>query len=222
MRLASIMGLPINYVFTHDSIAVGEDGETHQPVEQLTMLRSIPNFNTIRPADANETKEAWKIAYNSKKTPTAIVLTRQDVEMITDVETAKKTVFGGYVISYEIDRLDGILIASGSEVNLALKAQSKLHEEGYDVRVVSMPSINIFDQQTEQYKNEVIPSYVKNKVAIEMSDATHFYKFIGSYGRLINIQKFGMSSPAQTLVVNYGFNIENVVNNFIEVCNINK
>jgi transketolase len=222
MRLAAIMDLPIIYVFTHDSIAVGEDGPTHQPVEQVTMLRSIPNFTVIRPADANETKAAWEIALNSKTTPTALLLTRQDVPMLTTASEASKVKFGGYIKALEKEKLDGIIIASGSEVSLALEAKEELYSLGIDVRVVSMPSINLFEKQSSLYQESILPKSILTKVAIEMSDATHYYKYVGTSGSLINIQRFGMSSPYQTLVSNYGFNLENIVSEFLITYNKNK
>ncbi len=216
IRLAAIMSLPIIYVFTHDSIAVGEDGPTHQPVEQLTMLRSIPNINVIRPADANEAKYAWEVAYNSKLKPTAIVLTRQDTAMVTSEQEAQKGKYGGYILAHEKEKLDGILIASGTEVKLALDAKQKLWELGYDVRVVNMPSIDLFEEQSPQYRNDVLPPSVNSKVAIEMSEAAHFYKYLGSKGKLINIQRFGMSGKYQVLVPNFGFSVERIVEVFKE------
>ena len=222
LRLASIMELPVIYVFTHDSIAVGEDGPTHQPIEQLTMLRSIPNFNTIRPADAQETLEAWKIALASNHTPTAIILTRQDVNPVVMKSDAYQAQFGGYILAKEQERLDGVLIASGSEVSLALRAKAELLNCGIDVRVVSIPSINIFENQTVEYKNKVIPFDMKNKLAIEMSDAIHLYKYVAPYGRLLNLQTFGMSAPANVLVEHFGFNVSNVVNLFKDIIKQNK
>ena len=152
IRLAALMKLPVIYVFTHDSIAVGEDGPTHQPIEQLTMLRSIPGLNVIRPADANEVKGAWEVAYYSKHNPTAIVLTRQNLPSVTEDNATQKVKFGGYILAHEKENLDGILIASGSEVSLALSAQTMLREEGYDVRVVSMPSICLFENRARNIK----------------------------------------------------------------------
>ena len=154
------MDIPTTFVFTHDSVAVGEDGPTHQPIEQLAGLRSIPNLNVIRPADANETIAAWKVAFDSKTTPTALVLTRQNVANYetTNYEGVTK---GAYIVSKENKKLDGILLAAGSEVELAINAKALLEKEGLDIRVVSMPSMYSFDLQDEKYKNEVLPKGVK-------------------------------------------------------------
>lgn len=222
IRLAALMKLPVIYVFTHDSIAVGEDGPTHQPIEQLTMLRSIPGLNVIRPADANEVKGAWEVAYNSKHNPTAIVLTRQNLPTVTGENITPKVKFGGYILSHEREKLDGILIASGSEVSLAVAAQTMLREEGYDVRVVSMPSVCLFEKQSEEYKNHVLPPEVTNKLAIEMSEAAHLYKYLGAKGKLLNINSFGLSGPYPALLKHYGFTAENIVTKFKEVVMNNK
>ncbi len=216
IRLAAIMKLPVIYVFTHDSIAVGEDGPTHQPIEQLTMLRSIPGLNVIRPADANEVKGAWEVAYNSRHNPTAIILTRQNTAMVTHDTGSSKVKFGGYILSQEKERLDGILIASGTEVKLALDAQIQLRELGHDVRVVSMPSIYLFEAQSPQYQNDVLPAKVLSRVAIEMSEAAHFYKYLGTQGKLLNINKFGLSGPFPILLKHFGFTVENIVAAFKE------
>ncbi|MDD3999994.1 MAG: transketolase, partial [Bacilli bacterium] len=214
IRLAAIMKLPVIYVFTHDTIAVGEDGPTHQPIEQLTMLRSIPNLNVIRPADATEVKGAWEVAYNSKHNPTAIILTRQNTASVSKANATLKTKFGGYILAQERENLDGILIASGTEVKLALMAQLKLRELGYDVRVVSMPSICLFEKQSEKYQNDVLPPEVKTKVAVEMSEAAHYYKFLGSHGKLLNINSFGLSGPFPVLLEHFGFSVDNLVSIF--------
>jgi transketolase len=216
IRLAALMSLPVIYVFTHDSIAVGEDGPTHQPIEQLTMLRSIPRLQVIRPADANETKVAWDLAYHSRSNPTALVLTRQDVAMVTTEAEAQKLKFGAYILAPERERLDGILIASGSEVKLALEAKEKLLELGYDVRVVNMPSIELFEKQSSQYRNDILPTSVESKVAIEMSEGAHYYKYLGNKGKLLSIERFGLSGKYQELVPNFGFSVENIVKTFKE------
>lgn len=221
IRLAALMKLPVTYVFTHDSIAVGEDGPTHQPIEQLTMLRSIPGLNVIRPADANEVKGAWEVAYNSKHNPTAIILTRQDVPNLSGTDYSKVK-FGAYILSGEKEKLDGILIASGSEVSVALEAQSLLREDGLDVRVVSMPSISLFEKQSETYRNHILPASVQNRVAIEMSEGAHYYKYLGPQGKLININRFGLSGPYPILLKHFGFTAENIVAAFKEVYNKNK
>ena len=146
IRMAALMGLPVTYLFSHDSIAVGEDGPTHQPIEQIASLRMIPNFNVIRPCDANETAGAYEVAFTSTSTPTAIILTRQNLKTVRGC-SKNKVKKGAYVLSYEKERLDGIILATGSEVNLAVEAQKELLEDDIDVRVVSMPSTYLYDRQ---------------------------------------------------------------------------
>jgi len=214
IRLSALMDLPVIYVFTHDSIAVGEDGPTHQPVEQLTMLRSIPNLNVIRPADANETLVAWELALEAKTNPIALILTRQDVPTVTNRKLSAHLKQGAYVISPERRHLDGIVLASGSEVKLALDSQNRLFEEGFDVRVVSIPSMYLFDRQDEQYRESVLPKQITARLAIEMSEASHYYKYLGTNGCLMNIKGFGQSSPAGKLIEAMGFNVDNVVSVF--------
>ena len=209
VRLSALQGLPVTYVFTHDSIAVGEDGPTHEPIEQLPGLRALPNLNVIRPADARETQAAWHLAVNSSSTPTALVLTRQNltVEEGTDFDKVAK---GAYVV-YEAAGFDTILLASGSEVNLAVKAAKELEAAGTKVRVVSVPSMELFDAQDAAYKEEVLPNAVRRRVAIEMAASLSWYKYVGLDGKVIGIDKFGASAPAQTVIDNYGFTVENVV-----------
>ena len=208
VRLSALQGLPVTYVFTHDSIAVGEDGPTHEPIEQLPGLRALPNLNVIRPADARETQAAWHLAVNSSSTPTALVLTRQNltVEEGTDFDKVAK---GAYVV-YEAAGFDTILLASGSEVNLAVKAAKELEAAGTKVRVVSVPSMELFDAQDAAYKEEILPNAVRRRVAIEMAASLSWYKYVGLDGKVIGIDKFGASAPAQTVIDNYGFTVENV------------
>ncbi len=210
MRMASLMNIPSTFVFTHDSIAVGEDGPTHEPIEQLIGIQAIPNMNVIRPADANETLAAWQIALESKGTPTTIVLTRQNliVEENTNYENVLK---GGYVVSSEQSKLDGILIAAGSEVNLAIKAQTELLKGGKDVRVVSMPSTFLFEQQTDEYKESVLPKAVTNRLAIEMGSPIGWYKYSNE---VLGIETFGASAPGDEVIEKFGFTVENVVRRF--------
>ena len=209
VRLSALQGLPVTYVFTHDSIAVGEDGPTHEPIEQLPGLRALPNLNVIRPADARETQAAWHLAVNSSSTPTALVLTRQNltVEEGTDFDKVAK---GAYVV-YEAAGFDTILLASGSEVNLAVKAAKELEAAGTKVRVVSVPSMELFDAQDAAYKEAILPNAVRRRVAIEMAASLSWYKYVGLDGKVIGIDKFGASAPAQTVIDNYGFTVENVV-----------
>lgn len=211
MRLSALQGLPVTYVFTHDSIAVGEDGPTHEPIEHLAGLRAMPNLNVFRPADARETQAAWYLALKSQSTPSALVLTRQNltVEEGTDFDKVAK---GAYVVYESAADFDTILLASGSEVNLAVKAAKVLAEEGAKVRVVSVPSTDLFDAQDAAYKEEILPSNIRRRVAVEMAATQSWYKYVGLDGAVIGIDKFGASAPAQTVIDNYGFTIENVVN----------
>ncbi|WP_442602248.1 transketolase [Paenibacillus sp. KN14-4R] len=210
MRLSSLMSVPVTYVLTHDSIAVGEDGPTHEPIEQLAALRALPNMNVIRPADARETQGAWKLAVSSSKTPTSIILTRQplDVMATSSLELVEK---GAYIIGAEKERLDAILIATGSEVNLAMKAQEALLAVGIDARVISMPSQELFDAQPAAYKESVLPRACRARLAIEMGATLGWHKYVGLDGDVLGIDTFGASAPAGVLLKQYGFTVENVV-----------
>ena len=210
VRLSALQGLPVTYVFTHDSIAVGEDGPTHEPIEHLAGLRAIPNLNVYRPADARETQAAWYQAVTSKSTPTALVLTRQNltVEEGTDFDKVSK---GAYVVHETAADFDTILLASGSEVNLAVASAKALESEGYKVRVVSIPSTDVFDAQDQAYKEEVLPNAVRRRVAIEMAASLPWYKYVGLDGAVIGIDTFGASAPAAKIIEEYGFTVENVV-----------
>jgi len=210
MRLSALMEIPTAYGFTHDSIAVGEDGPTHQPVEQLAGLRAIPNFNVIRPADGNEVKAAWRIAFTSKKTPTALVFTRQGVPQLAK-SSQKGVEKGAYVISPEKDKIDALIIATGSEVSLAIESQKVLLEEGIDVRVVSMPSMELFDLQNEDYKNSVLPEKVDKRLSIEMAASLGWGKYLGLKGKTMSVDKFGASAKGSRNIEEYGFTVENVV-----------
>ncbi|WP_067728919.1 transketolase [Oceanobacillus damuensis] len=222
IRLASIMNVPVTYVFTHDSIAVGEDGPTHEPVEHLAALRAIPGLSLIRPADGNETQAAWRLAVESTDQPTALVLTRQNLPTLEGTkenayEGVKK---GAYVISKsEKETPDAILLATGSEVQLAVKSQKSLKEKGIDVSVVSMPSWDRFEQQDEAYKNEVIPPNVKARVGIEMATSFGWARYVGDQGAVIGIDRFGASANGEKVIEEYGFTVENVVNHVEKVLN---
>lgn len=209
VRLSALQGLPVTYVFTHDSIAVGEDGPTHEPIEHLAGLRAMPNLNVFRPADARETQAAWYLSLTSKSTPSALVLTRQNltVEEGTDFDKVAK---GAYVV-YEAAGFDTILLASGSEVNLAVKAAKELEAAGTKVRVVSVPSTELFDAQDAAYKEEILPNAIRRRLAIEMGATQSWYKYVGLDGKVLGIDTFGASAPAQTVIDNYGFTVENVV-----------
>lgn len=210
IRLSALQGLPVTYVFTHDSIAVGEDGPTHEPIEHLAGLRAIPNLTVLRPADARETQAAWHHALTSQSTPTALVLTRQnlEVEVGSDFNKVSK---GAYVVYETGSDFDTILIASGSEVNLAVKAAKVLAEEGEKVRVVSVPSTELFDAQEADYKEEILPNAVRRRVAIEMAATQSWYKYVGLDGKVIGIDTFGASAPAAEVIEKYGFTVDNVV-----------
>ncbi len=215
IRLSALMRLPVIYVFTHDSIAVGEDGPTHEPIEQLASLRAMPGLSTIRPAEGNETAAAWKLALESKDTPTALVLTRQDLPTLVDSEKAYEGVKkGAYVISEATGEVAGLLLASGSEVSLAVEAQQALQEEGVYVSVISMPSWNRFEQQSEAYKESVIPKNVKARLGIEMGASLGWSKYVGDHGSVLAIDQFGASAPGDKLIEEYGFTVENVISQF--------
>ena len=210
VRLSALQGLPVTYVFTHDSIAVGEDGPTHEPIEHLAGLRAIPNLNVLRPADARETQAAWYLALKSQTTPTALVLTRQNltVEARTDFDKVAK---GAYVVYETANGFDTILLASGSEVNLAVATAKELEVQGEKVRVVSVPSTDIFDAQDAAYKEEILPNAVRRRVAIEMAATQSWYKYVGLDGAVIGIDKFGASAPSAKVMEEYGFTVAHVV-----------
>ncbi|MGW7900831.1 transketolase [Staphylococcus shinii] len=214
LRLSSIMGLNSTFIFTHDSIAVGEDGPTHEPIEQLAGLRAIPNMNVIRPADGNETRVAWEVALESEDTPTSLVLTRQNLTtMDLPKETVEEGVRKGAYVVFESDKApEFLLLATGSEVNLAVEAAKDLEAQGKGVRVVSMPNWNAFDQQTAEYKESVMPSSITKRVAIEMASPLGWHKYVGTEGKVIGIDGFGASAPGDLVVEKYGFTKENVLN----------
>ncbi|OIK22051.1 transketolase [Bacillus amyloliquefaciens] len=222
IRLASLMGLPVTYVFTHDSIAVGEDGPTHEPIEQLASLRALPNLSVIRPADGNETAAAWKLAVQSQDHPTALVLTRQNLPTIDQqAEEAYAGVEkGAYIVSKaQTDSPDALLLATGSEVGLAIEAQAKLAEENVYVSVVSMPSWDRFEKQSAEYKNSVLPPNVTKRLAIEMGSSFGWGKFTGLEGDVLAIDRFGASAPGETIMKEYGFTAENVADRVKKLLN---
>lgn len=214
IRLSALMGLPVTYVFTHDSVAVGEDGPTHEPVEHLAALRAIPNLSVLRPADANESAAAWKLAMTSKTRPTALVLSRQDLKVL-DVE--KDVLYAGvekgaYVVSAASkETADALLIATGSEVQLAVAAKEELAKDGIHVTVVSMPDTARFDEQDAAYKESVLPKAVTKRLAIEMASSLGWHKYTGFEGDVLAIDTFGASAPGDTVIAEYGFTVENVV-----------
>ena len=210
-RLAALMKIPVTYVLTHDSIGVGEDGPTHEPIEQLAMLRAMPNINVFRPADATETAAAWYSAITSKNTPTVLALSRQNLPQIEG--SSKETLKGGYIIAESIKaKPDAIIIASGSEVSLAVDAKKELMEKGFDIRVVSMPCMDIFEQQSDEYKEKILPQTVEKRLVVEAGSSICWGKYLGFKGKSVTIDTFGASAPANVLFKKYGFTVENVVN----------
>lgn len=211
MRLSSLMSLPVSYVLTHDSIGVGEDGPTHQPIEQLAALRSMPNMTVFRPADSKETAAAWYYAVTNGKTPTSLVLTRQKLPLYDGC--AKRALKGGYILKESKKEIpDVILMASGSEVELIFKAADELAVKGIDARVVSIPSFEIFNAQDEAYKESVLPNSVRKRVAVEALTSFGWYQYVGLDGRIISLDTFGASGNADALFKQFGFTVENVVN----------
>lgn len=217
VRLAAIQKTPVTYVLTHDSVAVGEDGPTHEPIEQLSSLRGIPNLHVIRPADGNETRAAWKVAMTSKETPTVLVLSRQNLPVIEGTVTLADEFVskGAYVISPQTgEKPEGILLATGSEVFLATEAQKVLAAEGIDVSVVSMPSMDLFEAQSAEYKESVLPKSVKKRVAIEAGSPFGWERYTKCRGKIIGINHFGASAPGDKVLAEFGFTTENVVNTY--------
>ncbi len=209
-RLTALMGLPLTYVLTHDSIGVGEDGPTHEPVEQLAMLRAMPNFTVFRPADATETIAGWYYAITSTTTPTALVLTRQNLPQYTG--SGKDALKGGYIIADSVKETpDAIIMASGSEVEISINAKEALAKEGIDARVVSMPSMELFEAQTAEYKENILPKKVRARVAVEAAIDFGWGKYVGLDGAYVTMKGFGASAPAGELFKKFGFTTENVV-----------
>jgi transketolase len=239
MRLAALMGLPVLYVFTHDSIGVGEDGPTHQPIEHLASLRAIPNLLVIRPGDANEVTEAYKIALQEKKRPTALVLTRQNLPTLdravgqisnlssndkletcsTKYAPATGVQKGGYVLADAADgKPDVILIATGSEVSLCIAAQEKLAAEGVKTRVVSLTCWEIFDEQPAEYRDAVLPPNVTCRVAVELGIKQGWEKYLGPSGKFIGMNTFGASAPYEVILKHFGITLDNITAAAKELC----
>lgn len=219
IRLSAIQKLPVIYVLTHDSVAVGKDGPTHEPIEQLASLRTIPNVQVFRPADGNETSAAWKVALETLDKPTILVLSRQNLDTLP---ISKEKVFdgvekGGYVVQGAENEADGILIATGSEVGLALKAKEELQKKGKDVSVVSLPSWERFEAQSEEYKDTVIPPELKKRMTIEAGTTYGWAKYAGDYGVMIGIDEFGMSAPSDIVLRELGMSVENIVSRYLEM-----
>uniref|UniRef100_UPI00261E2AB4 transketolase-like TK C-terminal-containing protein n=1 Tax=Halomonas sp. TaxID=1486246 RepID=UPI00261E2AB4 len=224
VRMAALMGKQAIYVFTHDSIGLGEDGPTHQPIEQLTSLRSTPNLLTWRPCDATETAAAWGAAIKRQSGPTALILSRQNLphqprtkQQLADIQR------GGYVLKHEADTHQGqpelILIATGSEVALAMEAAAELEKQGRAVRVVSMPCCDVFDQQDADYRESVLPNAVRARLAVEASHRDYWSKYVGLDGDVVGMTTFGESAPAGELFKHFGFSVENVVKKALALVN---
>ena len=218
MRLSSLMNLPVSYVLTHDSIGVGEDGPTHQPIEQLAALRSMPNMTVFRPADSKETVAAWYYAVTNGHTPTSLVLTRQNLPVYDGCP--KRALKGGYIIKdSKKETPDVILIASGSEVELIYKAADELLEKGIEARVVSMPSFELFDVQDKEYKETVLPNKVRARIAVEALSSFGWHKYVGLDGEVISLDTFGASGNSETLFKKFGFTSKNIVEKAMEIVN---
>jgi len=216
MRLSALMGIPVIYVLTHDSIGVGEDGPTHQPVEQLSSLRSIPNMTVFRPADAKETALGWYHALTNHDSPTSLILSRQNLPLYK--ESSADALKGAYILKDSEKELpDIILMASGSEVELIYNAYERLRNLGIDSRVVSIPSFEIFERQEEEYKEKIMPSGVRKRLAVEASNSAQWYKYIGLDGKLLAMESFGASGKASDLFPHFGFTSENVVKTAVQM-----
>ena len=222
IRLAALMEQGVIFVFTHDSIAVGEDGSTHQPIEQLASLRTIPNMLVIRPCDANETAVAWRVAIQSRNRPVALILTRQDVP------TLDRNIFapadglqcGAYVLSDAPNgRPDIILIATGSEVGLIVEACQKLTENEINVRIISMPSWELFEAQSQEYRDSVLPPSIHTRLAVEAGATQGWYKYVGDEGEVIGVDCFGASAPGKVMMREYGFTVDHVYERAMKLLN---
>jgi transketolase len=214
LRMASLMKIRSIFVYTHDSIGLGEDGPTHQPIEQIATLRLIPFIQVWRPCDAVETAVSWKAAIEHKEGPSILVFSRQNLPHIPRTEQQIKGISrGGYILSDSDGQPEVIIIATGSEVELALKAADELRATGKKIRVVSMPSTNIFDAQDAAYRESVLPSAVTRRVAVEAGVTDGWWKYVGTNGKIVGINHFGESAPAGQLFKEFGFTVENVVKN---------
>ena len=215
-RLSSLMGLPITYVFTHDSIGVGEDGPTHEPIEQLAMLRAMPNFYVMRPADATECAAAWYFALNKKNAPTALVLSRQNLPQLDG--SSEEALKGGYILEDSVKETpDAIIIATGSEVSLAVEAKKALLDDNIDVRVVSMPSMDLFEDQPEEYKNSILPKNVTARVGVEALGEFGWGKYLGFNGKFVGMKSFGASAPGNVIFEHFNITTDAVIKAVKEV-----
>ena len=225
LRLSALMELPVTYIFTHDSIGLGEDGPTHQPVEQLATLRATPNVDVIRPADANELSELWKHVMSTDKTPSVLVLTRQNIPVIDREKygPANGALKGGYIIADTGNEPEIILISTGSEVSICLEVFEKLKSEGIDSRVVSLPCFSLFDKQPEEYRNKVLPSSVKKRLSVEAGSTFGWERYVGSngHGRAFGIDRFGESAPCKDVMNEFGFNAETIYKEAKNILSLN-
>lgn len=225
MRLAALMHLRVIFVFTHDSIALGEDGPTHQPVEQLSSLRAIPNMIVIRPSDSNETAMAWESAVETKDKPTTLVLSRQNLPTLDRTKYAAATHLkkGAYILNDKAKaEPDIILMASGSEVDLIVKAEQELAKQHINVRIVSVPSLDLFEMQPKSYQDSVLPPSVTKRLAVEAGVSQGWWKYLGSEGDMISVEKFGASAPGDKVMSEYGFTVENVCKHALNLLKKNK
>jgi transketolase len=213
VRLAAIMKIRPIFIYTHDSIGLGEDGTTHQPVEQLIGLRSVPNMMVIRPADANETVQAWRVALHHRGGPVAIILTRQDIPVIDQDKYAKASALekGAYILSDCVGEPALILMGSGSEMHLLLEAQEKLQQESIAVRVVSFPCWELFEKQDEAYKKKVFPEHLRKRLAVEAGSPIGWSKYVTDEGVTIGVTRFGESAPGKEVMKEYGFSVSNII-----------
>ena len=217
IRVASLMKLPLVYVFTHDSVAVGEDGPTHQPVEHIASLRAIPGLNVVRPADAKETADAWQKALNTLNAPTALVLSRQKLPVLDHTNTDGDLRYGAYIVNKSRTKPELIIIASGSEVHISVEAANILEEKGIHTRVVSMPSWELFENMSSSYRERILPPEIKNRIAVEAGISMGWERYTGDRGRIIGINDFGTSAPGGKVLTEYGFTPERIVEAALEM-----
>ena len=217
IRVAALMKLPVIYVFTHDSVAVGEDGPTHQPVEHLASLRAIPNLTVIRPADANETVQAWRKAIATNDQPVALILSRQKLPILDAKQTAANVERGAYILSNSDSKPQILLIATGAEVHITLEAQAMLAEKGIAARVINMPSWELFEAQPESYRKRILPAIHKKRIAVEAGIPMGWERYVGSEGKVIGIDRFGASAPGATVLKNFGFSADKIVETALEM-----
>ena len=215
IRLSALMNQQVLYILTHDSIGVGEDGPTHQPIEQIAMLRATPNITTFRPADGIETAAAYEYALSNKTGPTVFALSRQKLQNLE--ETSKDAMYGGYVLKDLGDRIDIILMASGSEVEIICEAAERLNKLGHGVRVISMPSLDLFLRQPKSYRDKVLPNEIRKRISVEALSTFGWDRVVGLDGVTIGMESFGASAPAEKLFDKFGFTIENIVEKSLEI-----